>query len=85
MTAQHSTGGYSVRGGQAKPTFGYLVDREARGEIPVLIKGTPRHTDDSRYRSLARLEAAGQPIAYVDDAEPVLRRTLHRMLERTEV
>ncbi|MFF9019962.1 L-tyrosine/L-tryptophan isonitrile synthase family protein [Streptomyces eurythermus] len=85
MTAQHSTVGYSVRGGQAKPTFGYLVDRESRGEIPVLIKGTPRHIDDARYRSLARLEAAGQPIAYVDDAEPVLRRTLHRVLERTEV
>lgn len=85
MTAQHSTGGYSVRGGQAKPTFGYLVDREARGEIPVLIKGTPRHGDDPRYRALARLEASGQPIAYVNDAEPVLRRTLHRMLERTEV
>ncbi|ARF55742.1 L-tyrosine/L-tryptophan isonitrile synthase family protein [Streptomyces gilvosporeus] len=85
MTAQHSTGGYSISGGQAKPTYSYLIDREARGEIPVLIKGTPRHGGDTRHRALARLEATGQPIAYVDDAEPVLRHTLHRMLERTEV
>ncbi|MEV6239720.1 L-tyrosine/L-tryptophan isonitrile synthase family protein [Lentzea sp. NPDC051838] len=82
MTAQHCTGGYDFEGGEAKPTFRYLIEREAAGEIPVLVSGA-RHQPDGRFRALARLEEAMQPIAYVTDAAPVL--ALHQLLERAEV
>jgi hypothetical protein len=85
MTAQHTTGGYTFTGGTARPDYRYLVEREAAGQVPVLVSGAAdRATGDARYRSLARLESARQPIAYVDDAGPLLRGTLHRMFGRTD-
>lgn len=86
MTAQHCTGGYDFEGGEAKPTFRYLVEREAAGEIPVLVSGA-RHrvAADDRYRALARLETGLQPIAYVTEAAPVLGDSLHQLVERADV
>lgn len=90
MTAQHCTGGYDLAdvsgGGEAKPTFRYLIEREAAGEVPVLVSGA-RHrvAADDRYRALARLETGLQPIAYVTDTAPVLGNSLHHLLERADV
>ncbi|MGW3108176.1 L-tyrosine/L-tryptophan isonitrile synthase family protein [Streptomyces sp. NPDC001100] len=85
MTAQHSTGGYTVSGDVARPDYRYLVEREARGQSPVLVSGAVvRAEADARYRPLARLESAGQPIAYVDDTGPLLRGRLHQMFGRSD-
>ncbi|MFS8099530.1 L-tyrosine/L-tryptophan isonitrile synthase family protein [Lentzea alba] len=86
MTAQHCTGGYDFEDGEAKPTFRYLVEREAAGEIPVLVSGARhRAAADDRYRALARLETGLQPITYVNDTAPVLGDYLHQLLERADV
>ncbi len=86
MTAQHCTGGYDFENGEVKPTFRYLVEREAAGEVPVLVSGA-RHrvAADDRYRALARLETGLQPIAYVTDTAAVLGDSLHHLLERADV
>lgn len=86
MTAQHSTGGYALTGGQARPTFRYRIEREAAAETPVLLHGAVgRSAHDPRFRPLARLERMQQPVAYVDDPSPLLNGTFHQMLETLEI
>ena len=86
MTAQHATGGYDLSDGEAKPTYRYLLEREALAEIPVLVSGALRRAGyDPRFRTLARMEADRQPIAYVTDPAPLVQQTLHRLLEGIEI
>ncbi|MFJ8695801.1 L-tyrosine/L-tryptophan isonitrile synthase family protein [Streptomyces roseolilacinus] len=86
MTAQHSTGGYALRDGRARPTFRYRIEREAAGETPVLLHGAAgRDGGEAHYLPLARLERAQQPIAYVDDPAPLLDGTFSRLLEAMEI
>jgi hypothetical protein len=86
MTAQHSTGGYALLDGRARPTFRYRIEREAAGETPVLLHGAADRAErEPHFLPLARLERTQQPVAYVDDPAPLLDGTFPHLLEALEL
>lgn len=82
MTAQHSTGGFTVSSGRAGITFRYRLEREAENETPVLLTA-PRHSPSPHNpdEPLRLLHEAQQPIAYVNDRALAMEHLLHHALE----
>ncbi|MCL7929909.1 L-tyrosine/L-tryptophan isonitrile synthase family protein [Halomonas llamarensis] len=81
MTAQHSTGGLSLNGQTAKVNFKYRLEREANGEIPVLLENlpdTPYHRD--YYGPLWLMQHSDQPLMYMSEVDVTKIDSVHKFL-----
>ncbi len=83
MTAQHCVGGIDDDARRAQISFRYRIEREARGEVPVLVGDLPDGTRGDRFGPLAAMHATAQPIAYVPAADYDLL-SAHQRLARKD-
>ena len=84
MTAQHSTGGFSLEAnGSYTVTFRYRLEREACGESPILIERIADTPENRRhYGPLWQLQEEDQPFAYVDETAKHHLGSLHYQVNR---
>ncbi len=67
FTAQHCTGGLDFQEQSTRVSFVYRIEREAKGEIPMIVSGDPGGFTDDAYNPLREMEVIQQAMFYINE------------------